>query len=200
MTLPTSIMVECPSCKEETLHEVLAGKMGGKKAPVLDTTVRCRECGHTHHATLRGEKPVEVPVIISWQEKSERLSVSLGPDEVVQIGDELMCGELPVLVTSIESKGRRPKKAKAGNVDSIWAKRFDKVKVPFSINHQGRTYSESVVVLPDEEFYIGDMMTVGKREVVIHSIKTETKSLRTGGAVARDIVRVYANIIRKTSY
>lgn len=199
MTLPTSIMVECPSCKEETLHEVLAGKMGGRKAPVLETTVRCRECGHTHQATLRGEKPVALPVIISWQEKSERVSVSLGPEEAVQVGDEIMCEELPVLVTSIESDGRRLKKAKAKDIDSIWAKRFDKVKVPFSVNHQGKTFSESLIVPPDEEFYIGDIMIVGKRDVVIHSIKTDTKSLRTGGAVAREIVRVYANVIRRTS-
>jgi uncharacterized Zn finger protein len=200
MTLPTSIMVECPSCKEDTLHEVLAGKMSGRKVPVLDTTVRCRECGHTHQAVLRGEKPVELPVIISWQEKSERVIVSLGPEEGVQVGDEIMCGELPVLVTSIESDGRRLKKARAKDIDSIWAKRFDKVKVPFSINHQGKTSSESLIVLPDEEFYIGEVMLVGKRDVVIHSIKTASKSLRTGGAVAREIVRVYANVIRKTSH
>ncbi|MCJ7606378.1 MAG: hypothetical protein MUO94_00840, partial [Thermoplasmata archaeon] len=151
-------------------------------------------------AVLRGEKPVELPVIISWQEKSERVIVSLGPEEGVQVGDEIMCGELPVLVTSIESDGRRLKKARAKDIDSIWAKRFDKVKVPFSINHQGKTSSESLIVLPDEEFYIGEVMLVGKRDVVIHSIKTASKSLRTGGAVAREIVRVYANVVRKTSH
>jgi uncharacterized Zn finger protein len=57
-----------------------------------------------------------------------------------------------------------------------------------------------LIVLPDEEFYIGEVMLVGKRDVVIHSIKTASKSLRTGGAVAREIVRVYANVIRKTSH
>ncbi|HIH01017.1 TPA: hypothetical protein HA259_02880 [Thermoplasmata archaeon] len=200
MTTPTSVMVECPTCKEETLHEVLAGRVTGKNASVLDSTVRCRACGQVHHAVMKGEKPVSVPVVISWLTKSNRTSITLGPDEVVSVDDEIMCGELPVLVTSVESKGARVKLAKARDVDTIWGKRFDKVKVPFSINHHGKTYSEHLIASPDDEFFIGDLIEVGKRDVVIHSIKVEDKSLKKGSALARDIVRVYANIVRKTSY
>ena len=200
MTTPTSVMVECPNCKEETLHEVLAGRVTGKNASVLDSTVRCRACGQVHHAVMKGEKPVSVPVVVSWLTKSNRTDITLGPDEVVSVDDEIMCGELPVLVTSVESKGARVKLAKAKDIDTIWGKRFDRVKLPFSINHHGRTYSEHLIVSPDDEFFIGDLIEVGKREVVIHTIKTEDRSLRKGSALARDIVRVYANIVRKTSY
>jgi len=56
-----------------------------------------------------------------------------------------------------------------------------------------------MIVSPDEEFFIGDMIDVGKRSVVIHTIKTNSRTLRKGAAIARDIVRVYANIVRKTS-
>jgi uncharacterized Zn finger protein len=193
-------MVECPTCKEETLHEVLAGRVSGKNASVLDSTVKCRACGQVHHAVMKGEKPVSVPVIVSWLTESTRTSIVLGPDEVVSVDDEIMCGELPVLVTSIESKGARVELAKAGEIETIWGKRFDKVKVPFSINHHGKTYSEHLIVSPDEEFFIGDLVEVGKRDVVIHTIKIESRSLRKGSALAREIVRVYANIVRKTSY
>jgi len=200
MTLPTSVMVECPICREETLHEVLSGKIGGKAQMVLESTVKCRQCGQIHHTVLKVEKPIALPVIISWLDKSTRTSMTVGPDEVVAVDDEVMCGDEPVLITSIESKGARVKRAKARDVDAVWGKKFDKVRVPFSVSHLGKSLSEHVLAVPDEEFFIGDIMRVGKQDVVIHSIKTKDKSLHTGGAPARDIVRVYANIVRKTSY
>ena len=199
MTTPTSVMVECPFCKEETLHGVLAGRISGRSTKVLDSTVKCRACGHVHHAVMKGEKPVSVPVVISWLTESTRSSITLGPDEALAVDDEIVCGELPVLVTSIESKGARVDICKAGDIDTIWGKRFDKVKVLFSVNHHGKTYSEHMIVYPDEELVVGDMLEVGKRSVVVHTIKTDTRTLRKGAAIARDIVRVYANIVRKTS-
>jgi len=200
MTLPTSILIECPICRAETLHEVLSGRLGGRAEAVLDSTVKCRACGHVHHAVLKVEKPIEVPVVVSWLDKSHRTAIALGPDEVMALDDEIMCGEDPVLVTSIESNGARVRQAKARDITTIWGKRFDKVKVPFSVSHLGRSYSDHILAVPDEEFFIGDILKVGKNEVVIHSIKVKDKSLRTGGACARDIVRVYANIVRRTSH
>lgn len=193
-------MIECPICRAETLHEVLSGRLGGRAEAVLDSTVKCRACGHVHHAVLKVEKPIEVPVVVSWLDKSHRTAIALGPDEVMALDDEIMCGEDPVLVTSIESNGARVRQAKARDITTIWGKRFDKVKVPFSVSHLGRSYSDHILAVPDEEFFIGDILKVGKNEVVIHSIKVKDKSLRTGGACARDIVRVYANIVRRTSH
>lgn len=193
-------MVECPMCRKETLHEVLSGKIGGKAQTVLDSTVRCKECGHVHHAVMKAEKPVELPVVISWLERSTRSSVSIGPEEVLSVDDEIMCGEDPVLITSIESHGARVKAAKGGDIQTIWGKKFDKVRVLFSVNHLGKSYSEQVLAVPDEEFFVGDMLKVGRHEVVIHAIKVKDKSLRAGSALARDIIRVYANIVRRTSH
>lgn len=198
MTVPTSISVRCPICGEETLHEVLSGRMGGKSRTVLDSTVRCRQCEHVHHALLNADKPVDIPIVISWLDKSERSSISLGPDEVLSVRDEVICSGIPVLVTSIESKGARKNAAKAREIDTVWGKRFDKIRVPFSISHHGKSYSEHVMAVPDEEFFIGDIIEVDKRPVVIHSIKTRDRSIRRGGVLARDIVRVYANIVRRT--
>jgi len=200
MTVPSSVMVECPICRAETLHEVLSGKMSDKSMVVMDSTVRCRQCGQVHHVVIKIEKPVPIPVIVSWIDKSSRSTISLGPDEVLSVDDEIMCADEPVLVTSIESKGARVTRAKAKEIDTVWGKKFDKVRVPFSISHLGKSYSEHVLAVPDEEFYIGDILNVGRHEVVIHSIKIKDKSLRTGGASARDIVRVYGNIVRKTTH
>ena len=200
MTVPTSLMVECPNCREETLHEVLAGKTAGKAQTVLDSTVRCRECGHVHHVVLKGEKPLDVPVIISWLEQSMRSSISLGPDEVLEVDDEIMCGDTPVLITSIESKGARVKRAKVSAIVTVWGKKFDKVRVPFNVSHQGRSYSDHMFAVPDEEFFIGDILNIARRDVVIHTIKTKDKTLKRGSALAREIVRVYASVVRKSGH
>ena len=182
------------------MHEVLSGKMGGKTQAVMDSTVKCRQCGHVHHVVMKYEKPVEIPVVISWLTESKRSSISLGPDEILCVEDEIMCGDEPVLITSIEAKGARPGKAKARDIQTIWGKSFKKVRVPFSISHAGKSFSDHVMAVPDEEFFVGDMITFGKQDVVIHTIKTNGKVMRKGGAPARDIVRVYGSIVRKTSY
>lgn len=198
MTVPASVLVECPQCKAETLHEVLSGRMGGRSVSVLESTVKCRDCGHVHHVTVKTAKPVEVPVVISWLQESTRGKLVLGPDEVLSVGDEVMCGELPTMVTSIESKGARKKSAKASVIDTVWAKRFDKLKIPFSVNAHGRTFSDFVMAVPDEEFCIGDIMEFNKRPVVIHSIRIQERTIRKGSALARDIVRVYGAVVRRT--
>ena len=139
-------------------------------------------------------------MVVSWLDESSRSSITLGPDEVLSVDDEIICGEMQVLVTSIESGGSRVRMCKARDIDSVWGKRFDRVKLQFSVNHHGRSYSENMIVSPDEEFFVGDIVNVGKKDVVIHTMKTKTRTLRKGGASARDIVRVYANIVRKTTY
>jgi uncharacterized Zn finger protein len=198
MTVPASVLVECPQCKCETLHEVLSGRMGGKSVSVLESTVKCKECEHVHHVTVKSAKPVEVPFVISWLETSSRGKVLLGPDEVLSVGDEVMCGDIPTLVTSIESKGARVKSTKASRIDAVWAKKFDKLRVLFSINNHGKTFSDFMMAVPDEEFFIGDILEFQKKQVVVHSIRIQERTIRKGSALAREIVRVYGAVVRKT--
>jgi len=199
MTIPSSLMVECPICREETLHEVLHGKLGGKAQAVFESTVKCKECGQVHSIVLKVEKPIEVPIVVSWLKESRKASIVVGPDDALSVEDEIMCGDEPVQITSIESHGARVRRARARNIQTVWARKFDKVRVPFSISQRAKSVSEYVLAVPDEEFFVGDVLKVGKHEVVIHSIKIEDRSLRTGGALARDIVRVYATVVRRTN-
>lgn len=197
MTIPNALLLDCPSCGERTLHEVLRGKIGGKKE-IMETTARCRECGRVHTTTVREAKPVKVPIIVSHLGKSERGEIELGPDEMLCVGDELLVGDTQAMVTSIESGDRRLEECAAGEIGTIWAKRFDKVRVRISINKGSKTIPAELQALPEEEFFVGDLMTIGKYNVVVHSIKTEGRTLREGGAEARDIVRIYAKIVRTT--
>lgn len=198
MTMPSTIYIECPNCGASTLHEVLSGRIGGKRE-TLEATVQCRKCGTIHNTSYVEMKPVKVPIIISNLGKSRKEEIELGPDELIAIGDELLIGDSQVIVTSIESHERRMKEAVAREIDTIWAKKFDRVRVKISINKGSRTIPAELEVPPEEEFFVGDIFRVGKFDVVVHSIKTRNKLMHEGSCQAQDVVRIYAKIVRTTN-
>ncbi len=197
MTVPNALYLDCPSCEETTVHEVLKGRMG-KKQDTLEATVKCQQCGTTYSAVVREPEPKNVALIVSEMGKSKKTSIELEPEEEIVLNDEIYLEDLPLLVTAIESGGRRVEKSKVEKIDTIWAKKFDKVIVKISINKHTKTIPAEVTALPDEEFFVGDIMTVGKDNVVVHKIKTKDKLINQGGAPARDIVRVYTKSMRTT--
>ncbi len=197
MNVPNAIQVECPDCGEETLHEVLKGRLG-KDGNTLEGTLRCQECGRVHTAVVRETKTVMVPVIISDQGESRKAEIEIPEDEVIRIEDELLLDDLPIIVSSVEKGNGRVNKALAKDITAIWAKRFDQVHVKISINDVHKTIPAEIVVLPEEEFFIGDLMTVGRYNVVITQIKTPDGMARRGSVLARDIVRLYARKARTT--
>ncbi|OPX62402.1 MAG: hypothetical protein A4E30_00742 [Methanomassiliicoccales archaeon PtaB.Bin215] len=197
MNVPNAIHVECPDCGEETLHEVLKGKLG-KDGDTLEATVRCQECGRIHPAVVREPKTVMVPVIVSDQGESRKAEIEIPEDEELRVEDELLLDDLPIIVSSLEKGNGRVTKALAKDVTAIWAKRFDQVHVKISINDVHKTIPAEIVVLPEEEFFIGDLMTVGRYNVVITQIKTTDSMARRGSVLARDIVRIYAKKARTT--
>ncbi|HNX47495.1 MAG TPA: HVO_0476 family zinc finger protein [Methanomassiliicoccales archaeon] len=197
MNVPNAIQVECPDCGEETLHEVLKGRLG-KDGNTLEGTLRCQDCGRVHTAVIRETRTVMVPVIISDQGESRKAQIEIPEDEVIRIEDELILDDLPIIVSSVEKGDGRVVKALAKDITTIWAKRFDQVHVKISINDVHKTIPAEIVVLPEEEFFIGDLMTVGRYNVVITQIKTSDGMARRGSVLARDIVRLYARKARIT--
>ena len=192
-----AIYVECPDCGEETLHEVLKGRLG-KDGSTLEATLRCQECGRVHPAVVREGRTIRVPVIVSDRKESRRAEVELPEDEELQVEDELQLDDLPIIISSLEREGARVSRALAKDVTTIWAKRFDKVHVRVSINDVHKTIPAEVDALPEEEFFIGDLMTIGRYDVVITQIKTRDAMARRGAVMARDIVRIYAKRARTT--
>ena len=197
MTVPNAIYLDCPECGARSLHEVLKGRIGKKR--VLEATVRCEECGQVYTTVIREPEGIKVPIIVSDQGESKRSEVDLEENDLLMVGDEFFLDEIHVIITALEQEGsKRVNRSPADLIKTIWAKRFDKVKVKVSINNIHRTLSKVVLALPDEEFIVGDILRFGRDEVVIHSIKTRNKILRYDGAPARDIVRIYAKAMRKT--
>jgi uncharacterized Zn finger protein len=98
---------------------------------------------------------------------------------------------LPCLVTAIEVKTRRVPRAKASAVDTLWLKRYDRVKVKVSVNTGRKTVSRDFWAAPDERFEIGDVISAGDMKVLVHSLNTGGRRLRRGSAVASEIRRLY---------
>jgi len=198
MTVPNAIYVECPFCQERTIHEVLRGKMG-KKRTVMEGTVKCRECGQTHSAVIRQEKPVELPVIVSDQGHSRKEILEADPDEVFEVNEEMYVNDTYVMVTSIESGGKRVDRAPADEIDTLWTKRYDRIRVKVSVNKGRKTVPAELSAMPDEEFFVGDIIPAGRGQAVIHQIKTRSGMVRNGSAEAREIIRIYARAMKVTN-
>jgi uncharacterized Zn finger protein len=195
---PSNIETLCPKCEEETMHMVLRGKIGKGKdsSMVFDATVKCTVCNEVQHVIIRQKKLIEVPVIISAGNKSERVKLELPGDEEILIDDEIELDDILVKVTSLEVNGRRVSKAMATDIQTIWTKRFD--SIPIKVNlYEGRlTNPETIECAPDKEFAVGQMIEIKGKPAVIENIKTEAQVVRKGQVQARDIQRIYARLFR----
>ncbi len=196
MATPSAYYLECPACDKETLHKLLKGTASEKGEEfTIDGVVECKECGHTRKKVIREKNAIDVPVIISWKEESQRTVTSFLPDEWLHVGEELIVDNARVKITSLETDGKRVDSAKADEVITIWTKKHDKVRVKVALHKGNTTLSKVLEVPPDEEFFVNNEIQVGKYNAVVHRIKTHNDILKRGKAVAEDIRRVYATVI-----
>lgn len=195
MPVPGALYLECEPCEDITLHEVVHGKVSGKK---LELQLRCKECG-TKTFQVRDEVMMaSVNVVISDGDQSRKTSVEIESDEMLMVGDELLVEGVPVQIRGIEKDtDKRVDSALASEIDTLWTVKFDKVVVKFSINMGSRTKAGSQIAAPDEEYTVGEMVEVASIEAVIHRIKTWDKVMQFGSAEARDIRRIYGRVIRR---
>lgn len=199
MEFPSAIHIMCPNCGKETLHKVLKGRIGQHKQLTLECTIKCSECKFIHQTTITEKKLIEVPLILSTLGNSIRQSIELHPDEELTIGQELILNEQNVVITSLEVSGVRVSHATAKDVSTLWTKQTEiegKVQVKISIHKGPNTLSHKIDALPDEEFFIGDILRIARDNVAIYKIKTNSKVVKYDGAAARDIVRIYGRVIR----
>ena len=106
-------------------------------------------------------------------------------------------GDKRGIVTAVDTREGRRRMARADEVVTIWAKSLGRKLVRVSVNSGSKTLSLKVQAEPEEEFSIGDIIGTDKGDAVITKIKTESRMVERGGAEARDIVRVYAKMMRE---
>jgi len=197
MATPSALVLKCESCGKEVPHRVLRGRVGGKGEIVFEGVVKCSACGFMRSVVTREAKPIEVPMVLSWMDRSTRTTIEMGPTERVAVGDAIPLSEGRAVVTALDSKGRRVQESLASDIDTIWAKRADKVWVSFSVNMGNRTVARRVLAAPDEEFVVGDIVDLGRDRVVVHRIRIAHRTLREGSVPAEDIVRAYGRVVRE---
>jgi len=213
--IPNALYLECPECEDETLHEVLKGR-GSERAGGLrlSALVKCQQCATIRTVEIKEDAERAVKAILSDEGQSTRCTLSLDPGSVISVGDVIMLGGaggsagkdgeggddddvstpeegLPCLITTIEVKTRRVPRAKASTADTVWLKRYDKVKVKISVNTGRKTISREIWAAPDEKFEIGDVVAAGDMKLLIHSLNTGGRKLKRGAASARSIRRIY---------
>ncbi len=194
MPVPGALYLECEPCEDITLHEVVHGKVSGKK---LELRLRCKECGTKSFQVQEEVEMSSVNVVISDGDHSSKTSMDIESDEVLMVGDELLVDGIPVQIRGIElGTDKRVDSAPVSKIGTLWTVKFDKVVVKFSINVGPRTKAGSQIAAPDEEFTVGEMVEVAGVEAVIHRIKTWDRVMQRGSAEARDIRRIYGRAIR----
>lgn len=176
---------------------MLRGKVTGKDEVVFEGVVKCSQCGQVRSVVTREPRPIQVPLVISFLESSERTSLEFAPDEEIELGQELELGDTRLKVTAIEVKGRRLDGARAKEVTTLWAKRTDRVRVKFSVNMGNRTVPHDVLASPDEEFEVGDIVDLGRARAVVHHIRTQQRTVHDGRVRADEIVRMYGRVVRE---
>lgn len=197
MAAPSALVLKCSQCGEVVPHRVLRGKIGGTDEIVFEGIVRCSKCDTISNVVTREPKPISVPLVVSWLDRSEKTSLEFAPDEEVTVGEELDLGDTRIEVTAIESAGRRVTGASAKEIATLWAKRIDQVRVKFSVNKGNRTVPHDVLAAPDEEFEVGEIVDLGKARAVVHHIRTRQRTIRQGRVRADEIVRMYGRIVRE---
>src|SRR5256712_8307514 len=113
MAAPSALVLKCESCGAEAPHRVLRGKIGGKDEIVFEGTVKCPNCGRVSTVVTREPKPIQIPLIVSWLDKSQRTSLQVSPDEDVAGGEALDLGDSRIEVTAAGGQGRRGAAARA---------------------------------------------------------------------------------------
>jgi uncharacterized Zn finger protein len=192
MEAVSAFILKCPECGEGP-HRVLRGRASAK---TLEATVRCVSCGQVRKERIPVAEPVDVPLIISWKGQSRRAKLTMDSGERVAVGQDLYLDDERLVVTALESSGRRVPSAKAGEVDTMWTKRFHEVTVKVAVRIGGRTVHHEVTADPDEEFSVGDIMEVKRGKAVVFKILT-VENRRTRSSAARHIKKVYARAIRE---
>ncbi len=196
MSSQEDLEAECAVCGEVTEHSIVHIQKGvGREG--LEYTLRCNGCGHVQKKIMEEEKLIEAAYVLSDESVSTRGRTKLFADEIVTEGEEIYLGDRRGIVTAVDTSAGRRRSARASEVQTIWAKSMGRKIVRVSVNNGPRTLSVRVEAEPEEEFSIGDIIGTDRGDAVITKIKTGNRMMDRGVVEAKDIIRVYAKMIKE---
>ncbi len=191
MSAPTAMIVTCDNCGE-VVHRVLKGKISGKQETVFEGVVKCQRCGRVHTVVLREPKPLKIKIILSWLEKSVRKQIEVERRAAIAVGELMEFEGSKIEITAIESGGRRVPNAAAEDINTLWAKKMDKVRIKVTTTRGDRSWSREILVEPEKEFSVGDELQIGVERTTIEKIKVHQRTMYRGSALAIDVKRIYS--------
>jgi uncharacterized Zn finger protein len=182
----------CPECGDFTEHVTV--KLG------REHLVRCEVCGTVHPARLERTRLATLRVIISATDASERRTIAVPAEDILEVGGELLVddgvGDVAMVeITSIELVGgRREEAARAGDVETLWTRAVDEVMVKVAVHRRGKTTPYSIRARGDEIFAVGDVRTAGGKRFRVEKIRLrDGRSLDR--AFAKEITRVWGRAL-----
>lgn len=179
----SELMEHCPMCETETEHSVLHSHNN-------DFLIKCDECGNIQTISL--EKPIPVRTIVSTESTSQKCELMLPKHYEIVLNEKIEVDSHSFLITKIETSEGSKKKAIAKETKTLWLKSYDYIVLRLAIKmKKGLVKSENIAVDPEEEFTVGDILTVESKKYQIYAIRTTTKTRKHGSATATDIKTLY---------
>ena len=188
--------LECESCDNTTLHDVLKAQTSQKRGFSFQGTVRCSECGATRHAKIRVLPPLELELRLSEGGETVREKLLAEPGDLLQVGELLSHARGPLEVTALELGARkgtdstkRVQQAKAHERPIIWARLVATVRVRFALHRESETLSLKQKLPPETELVVGMVLQLDGRAAVIEALHLRGGK-RVRKAAAWDLKRV----------
>lgn len=183
------ITANCPECKEETEHEVVAESR--------DLLVRCTVCGHHQRIAKEQEPPVVgIKAIVSREGTSRVCSIELARDDECSVEDHLVaeCGDdaFGVEVTAIECGEKRVKKARAQEITTLWTRAIENVVVKISIHDGWKTIPLYMECDGEQPFMVNETYTASGRKFRVTHIK-----LRDGPLMRKEGWKTVAHRVKR---
>lgn len=180
----------CPHCNVLTEHMTV--KNG------REHLVKCETCGAVHPIKQERTKFVNVRVIVSRENISQKYHIKVPEDERFYVGDELLVDDdlhdvVLAEITSIETE-RRVESVEASKIKTIWARAVDNVVVKVTLHKRSQTTSHAIYSSGDEIFSVGDIRRIDRTRFVVEKIK-----LRDGRSVkkaaSKDVLRAWGRVL-----
>ena len=188
--------LECESCDNTTLHDVLKAQTSQKRGFSFQGTVRCSECGATRHAKIRVLPPLELELRLSEDGETVREKLLAEPGDLLQVGELLSHARGPLEVTALELGARRGtastkrvQQAEARERPIIWARLVATVRVRIALHRESETLSLKQELPPETELVVGMVLQLDGRAAVIEALHLRG-GRRVTKAVAWDLKRV----------
>ena len=154
--------LECESCDDTTLHDVLKAQTSQKRGFSFQGTVRCSECGATRHAEIQVPPPLELELRLSEGGETVREKLLAEPGDLLQVGELLSHARGPLEVTALELGARRGtastkrvQQAEARERPIIWARLVATVRVRIALHRESETLSLKQELPPETELMGG---------------------------------------------